>query len=197
MSFQVVLAMGATVLGFSLVGLRWFLLRGLHIHYEAFNTQIVKLIKADNVERALRLCGAVSRCSYALALRAALSAGRERDSRYAPEVQATAQGAFDREMEVQLNGLTAPSLVGSLGLATLICSLGYVLAYRLNVPTFVYVLQGLGVLSYLFSLRISRGVKRSAELFPEVAAALGHTVEQQGASAGRTAAACAAGRAGR
>lgn len=179
MSFQMMLVMAFTVLGVALVVLRWFMLRGLHIHYEAFNTQIIKLIIADNVDRALKLCGAVPRCSYALALRAALSAGRERKSSYGPEIQAAAQGAFQREMTVQLSSLTAPALLGGLGLALLVCGLGYALAYRLAVPNFVYAGQGAGILAYLISLRITRGVKRSQDLFPEVAVALASALEQR------------------
>lgn len=172
------LVVAFTGVGMTLVGLRWILLRGLHIHYEMFNVQILKLIRAGNVERAVKLCGAVPRCSYALALQAALAAGQKRQGRYGPEIQAAAQAAFQREMDAQLGKLKVPAVLGGLGLVLLLCAAGYALANQLPVPGFSYGVMGAGVLAYLISLYVPAGVKRSTDLFPEVAVALAHTLER-------------------
>ncbi len=179
MGYQLFVAMAAIALGFVLVGLRWFLLRGVKVNYRAFNAVMIKLVKAGNVDRALKVCAAVPRCSYARALAAGLRAGQRREDARGFEVQDAARAAFDEELSAQLETFFLPAMVGGLGLAMILCGVGFALSYRVPVYPAMYVVAGLGGLAYLASLTIPRGVKRSPILFAEVAAALVVLTEEQ------------------
>lgn len=174
------LAMGVPLLGAALLALRLALLFGTHINYKAFNAQILKLVKADNIERAIKLTNAAPRCSYALALRAALQAGLKNQGRYGPEIQAATTSAFTREMEAQLAGLASLTWLGVGGLVLLVCGVGYGMAYRVPVHTAVHVVAGLGLAAQLYSVVIVRAMKQAMELFPQVSVALGVTLEKRG-----------------
>lgn len=179
MSFQIILAVSVTFAGFLLVALRSFLLRGVKINYRAFNAAMLKLVKADNVDRALKLCAVVPRCSYARAMAAGLLASQRREDARGFEVQDAARAAFDKELQAQLQTFFAPAMIGGLGVAMLLCGVGYALAYQVPVPEYMYGVAGLGGAAFLFSLNVPRGVKRSRILFAEVAAALAKRAEEK------------------
>lgn len=179
MSFQGLLALVSVGIGFLLVLLRWAMIFGMNLNHQAFNVQIVKLVKADNIERAMKLCDVAPRCCYAVALKAALSAGLQRRGGYGPELLAAVRSAFSREMTAQLESLKTPALLGWLGLILLLCGEAYVAAHGLAVPDFVHGVAAVGAAAWLLSMRVSARIKNAADLFPEVAAALASTLERE------------------
>jgi len=115
------------VLAFAAVGLpvlRWLPLMLFSINHEAFTAQILKLLKARNYDRALKLCRVVPKAFYPAMVTAVLEAGSKcKASDGEALIRETLRDAFQREYKLQFGrarklGFLAPAgaLVAAAGL---------------------------------------------------------------------------------
>jgi len=144
--------------------LRWLPLMFYSINHEAFTAQIVKLLKAGNAERALKLCNAVPRAFYVAMMKALLEAGQAcKPDDGEGIVSESLRDAFQREQAKQLRRARNLGFLAPIGV--LVAAAGLFLAGSDPAePAVVYAPPVITVMLWIGSVRkVGKLRDRSAE----------------------------------
>lgn len=149
--------------------LRWLPLMFFSIHSEAFTLQILKLLKAGNLERAIKLCSAVPRAFYVAMIKATLEAAHKckpDDGRGL--VEETLRDAFQREYSVQMKRARSLGFLPPLG--ALVAAGGLFIAGNEPAePAVVYAPPIIAVMLWIGSMRkVQKLRERSMQGFERI-----------------------------
>lgn len=126
---EAVIAISVTGVGLTL--LRLMLLMFVRINIGMFNEQVVKLVKAGNVDRAIKLCAAAPRSAYAAAIKKTLKrTSKLGASALDSDVSENLRAQFKDELEAEIRVVRKTDWIASLGV--MIAVAGAV--YSLTIP---------------------------------------------------------------
>ncbi len=149
--------------------LRWLPLMFNSINSEAFTQQILKLLEAGNLDRAIKLCNAAPRAFYVAMVKATLEAAQKcRPDDGKPLVEETLRDAFQREYSVQMKRARSLGFLPPIG--ALVAAGGLFMAGSDPVePAVVYAPPIIAVMLWIGSLRkVQKLRERSMEGFGRI-----------------------------
>lgn len=145
------------------------------VNIAVFSRVVIKLVQADNLDRAIKLCRAVPHAPFALLIREGLEAALEEEDR---ETRARRmEQAYSHRVEERfaIYGRAKTMALVALGLSVMAVLFGVAQGLRLPYP--YGVAAGGGLISLYVLKHILRVRARCDEAFPRIVAAMRKTSE--------------------